>query len=205
MTPSPRLMAALLFCVSFGPLAKAHDHTNMTMPTMETAPLSGQSLYNLPNPWTTQNGETRQLVSLKGSPVVVAMVYTSCKEMCPLTVESMRKIGDAWAKKSKTPLRFALFTFDVDRDIPTRLKDYSLAHKLDDGNWTLFHGDEAAVRNLAATLGVSYRKDANGDFDHAYAITLLDADGAIAYQQAGTQQDMKEWMAQLTKLAGMRK
>lgn len=184
--------------LSFAQETHHHDHHAMMA---ESQPLSGKSLYNLTGQWTTQEGETAALSSLKGQPVIVAMAYTSCKEMCPLTVETMRKIAAEWAKRSQIPLRLAFFSFDVERDTPQHLKEYAEAKGLDAPQWTLFHGQPSAVRELAAALGVSYRQQDNGDFDHGYAITLLDAGGVIALQQTGLTQDMTEWMDALTKVA----
>lgn len=177
-----------------------HDHSMMDMPAM-TKPLSGESLYNLTGQWTDQDGKIVGLPSLAGQPVILAMAYTSCKEMCPLTVETMRKIALEWAKHSKAPLRLVFFSFDSDRDTPAHLKEYAAAHGLDSSQWTLLHGDPSTVRELAAALGIGFRKLDNGDFNHGYAITLLDPGGLIAYQQTGLTQDMAEWMAHLSKVA----
>ena len=49
-------------------------------------------------------------------------------------------------------------------DTPERLKAYAEDHGLDPAHWTLYHGDEKAVRELAAALGVRYRRDASGGF-----------------------------------------
>jgi protein SCO1/2 len=176
-----------------------HHHDHHAMEGM-TQPVSGQSLYNLSGQWTTQDGNTVGLASLAGQPVILAMAYTSCKEMCPLTVETMRKIALEWAKRSKAPVKLVFFSFDTDRDTPGHLKEYAEARGLDPAQWTLFHGDASAVRELAAALGISYRKQDNGDFDHGYAITLLDQGGVIAYQQTGLTQDNAEWMEHLGKV-----
>ncbi|MFO1488486.1 MAG: hypothetical protein U1F65_08410 [Verrucomicrobiota bacterium] len=41
------------------------------------------------------------------------------------------------------------------------------------------------VRELAALLGVNFRKDANGQFAHSNLITVLNAEGEIIFQQPG--------------------
>lgn len=203
MNTLSRLALALVAAALFGPLpALAHDHQHHHADMDMAQPMSGKSVYNLAGAWTDQDGRTVDLSSLRGQPVVVAMAYTSCKEMCPLTVETMRQIGAAWAKHSDRPLKLAFFSFDSARDTPQRLKEYAQTKGLDPAQWSLYHGDPAAVRMLAAVLGLSYRQDDKGDFDHSYAITLLDADGVVAYQRTGLQQDPADWVAQLAKLNG---
>ncbi len=202
--------ASIALAVAMAPYAlsaqEAHHHHSMEGHSMEgmegmTMPVSGQSLYNLSGRWTDQDGHTVGLSSLAGQPVILAMAYTSCKEMCPLTVESMHKIAQEWAKHSKAPVRLALFSFDSDRDTPAHLKEYAEARGMDPQQWTLFHGEPSSVRELAATLGIGFRKQDNGDFDHGYAIILLNRGGDIAYRQTGLSSNMDEWMDNLTKVS----
>ena len=192
------VLAIVLALTTASSAVWAHDHNDMMM--MADAPLAGASIYNLPSSWTNQDNIATPLPSLQGRPLVVAMIYTNCKEMCPLTVETMRQIGDEWAKHSHQTIHFALFSLDAARDTPEQLKTFAASRSLDPAQWTLFHGNAQAVRLLANTLGVSYSPQANGDFDHAYAITLLNAKGVAVYQQTGLQPDLKEWAAQLDKV-----
>jgi protein SCO1/2 len=97
-------------------------------------------------------------------------------------------------------VRLALFSFDSVLDTPERLKRYADDHGLDPARWSLFHGDADAVRELAAALGVSYRPDGKGGFDHSTVISLLDADGNVVFQQRGTQATPHELLAKLKNL-----
>lgn len=84
-------------------------------------------------------------------------------------------------------MRFAFFSFDPAADTPERLKLYAEGHGLDLSRWTLLRADEDAVRELAAALGVGYRADGQGGFDHDAVISLLDEKGDIVFQQRGAQ------------------
>ena len=192
-----RLAAAVLTGLMAGVVgsAHAHDHTHAEM---QAGPaVAGTSVYNLRSVWTTQDGTSVTLESLRGQPVVLAMAYTSCKDMCPMIVSDMMWIEDQAAKRAMTAVRFAFFSLDTEVDTPERLKDYALAHGLDPQRWTLFHGDKTAVRELAAVLGIRYRKVGAHDFDHSNMISLLDAEGNIAYQQIGTQADSMDFVKKL--------
>ncbi len=177
----------------------AHDHAHMRQ--MEAAkPLSGASIYNLDSLWTNQDGKSAVLASLRGEPVVIAMAYTSCKDICPLIVANMVSIEKHAKAKSLTKVRFAFFSLDSAIDTPERLRAYADEHGLDPTQWTLYHGDDHAVRELAAALGVRYRRDASGSIDHANIITLLDADGNIALQQASGQDAGIDFVSKLEAL-----
>jgi protein SCO1 len=180
-------------------VVNAHDHDHMPSMT-PTKPLSGTSLYQLPSAWTNQDGKAVKLASLRGEPVVVAMAYTSCKDICPMIVADMVAIEDRAREKSSTGLRFALFSIDTAIDTPERLKAYAGDHGLDLAHWTLFHGDDKAVRELAAALGVRYSRDASGGFDHSAMISLLDAEGNIVFQQLDAKLDVSEMVRKLEAL-----
>jgi protein SCO1/2 len=154
------------------------------------------SLYDaLTSTWTTQKGEHVKLASLAGKPVVIAMIYAHCRAMCPLTIADMKSIE---RKLGKGEARFVLVSFDPARDTPELLKQLALDDKLDD--WTLLGGSDGDVRELAAVLGVKYRK-AGDEFVHSAIITVLDERGAIIAQQVGTQRDDAALVEQVAKLA----
>ena len=173
-----------------------HEHHEMEAGTA----LPGASLYNLTSEWTTQEGRRGRLGWLQGRPVVAAMVYTSCKEMCPMTIEQIRQVQDEVTRRSLGPVHYVLWSFDSEKDTPQHLKDFAEARGLDPHDWTLMHGDPAAIRELAAVLGISYRRDAKGDFDHSYAITLLDGQGIVAYQQTGLRSNPDEFISRIAAM-----
>jgi protein SCO1 len=176
--------AAALLSVGAGPAA-AHDMQHMTMGA--PAEPTSASLYNLESTWTNEDGASVALNALGGKPVVAAMGYTSCKYMCPAIVADMM-----WIEKHLPPgaagrVSFAFFSIDSKVDTPARLKAYAEEHGFDPARWMLFHGDDDAVRELAAALGVGYLPDGQGGFDHAAVISLIDEKGEIVVQQRGAQ------------------
>jgi protein SCO1/2 len=50
-------------------------------------------------------------------------------------------------------------------------------------DWRLLRGSQDQVRELAAVLGVKYRKVSETDFAHSNTITILDADGTVSHQK----------------------
>ncbi|MGO8911088.1 MAG: SCO family protein [Bradyrhizobium sp.] len=190
----------LSFAISFLPWparVSAHDHDHMMK---ASEPLSGTSIYNLTSGWTSQDGKHVKLESLRGEPVVVTMGYTSCKDICPMIVADMVAIEDRAKEASLKGIRFAFFSLDSAIDTPERLTAYAKDHGLDPAHWTLYQGDDKAVRELAAALGVRYRRDASGGFDHSAIITILDADGRIVTQQLDAQANTEEMVKKLTTL-----
>lgn len=177
----------------------------LVLPAFADAPLPGASLYHLTGRWTDQDGHEISLAALRGEPVVLAMAYTRCKEMCPMTVLSMQRIERDWYKSSAHPVRFAFFSFDWANDKPALLKSYGEARGVDFAHWGLYQGQESAVRELAAALGIGFLREENGDFSHGYALSVLDEEGVLAYQQTGLQPDGADILAKLAELTSQRK
>lgn len=196
------LVIALAIATLPGFAHEAHHHhgSQQNLDQDRPQPLRGESIYNLDSSWTSQDGKQIKLATLQGRPVVVAMVYTSCQAACPMTISDLKRIEDALPAATKNQVRFAVFSFDSKRDTPAKLKEFVKARALDTSRWTLFHGEPSAVRKLSAVLGIRYKKDKNGDFDHSNVITILDKTGAIVHQQVGLRQDSKETVAKLTQI-----
>jgi protein SCO1/2 len=160
-----------------------------------------KSLFQLDSVWTSDTGRRVKLGVLRGRPQVVAMFFASCQFTCPLTVSDMQRIEAALPENLRTNTDFLLVSFDTERDTPTALKAYRAKRELSNQNWTLLHGEPDDVRELAALLGVIYRKDANGDFAHSNVITVLNAEGEIVYQQPGLNLPTDEIVAKLKTIS----
>jgi protein SCO1/2 len=138
------------------------------------------SVYDVGGAWRDQTGAVAPLESLRGTPTVVALMYTHCTSSCPIALATMRRIAAA-----TSGVRFVLVSLDPQRDTPGALAMYAREHELSPDRWTLLNGKDADVRALAAVLGLRYRRTSGDDVAHANALTLLDATGAIVRQQQG--------------------
>lgn len=183
--------------------------TNLTIaheghsPNDNLKPIMSESILNLKSEWTTQAGQPASIKDFGGKPFIVAMIYTSCDQACPLILEDLRKIEKGLSKKTSVRIPFLLFSFDTLKDTPLKLKAFALSRKLDLNHWTLLNGNTNAVRELAAVLGIRYKQNANGDFDHSNVITLIDAEGLIIEQQIGLHQEPQPLVDKALKLGGM--
>ncbi len=168
-------------CCAEKPAAPAKD---ACCAPMATAAFSKQSLYQLDASFTDDSGRPVTLGELRGRPVVLNMFFASCGYACPLTVTDMQAIRDRLPAEVRAQARFVLVSFDVARDTPAALNQYRAQRGLD-ASWTLLHGDDSAVRELAALLGVKYKQEAGGMFSHSNIVTVLNPEGEIAHQRIG--------------------
>ena len=84
------------------------------------------------------------------------------------------------------------------------LKAYRAKEKLALARWTLLRGKEDDVRELAALLGINYQRDAKGQFSHSNVITVLNAEGEVAFQLTGLNKDPQETVAAIEKLLAVK-
>ena len=166
------------------------------------AALPGTSLYNLDSHWVTQEGARIALSSLSGKLVVAAMGYAQCKDICPAVVADMMWIDKHLPPGAASRVEFVFFTFDSVADTPERLRLYADGHGLDLSHWLLLGADDDTVRELAAALGVGYRPDGQGGFNHTAVISLLDARGNVVFQQRGTEARSEELLAKVSGIIG---
>ena len=160
----------------------------------------GVSILDLASTWRDQTGAERTLAELRGGVRVVALVYTSCRATCPLIVADLKRIEASLPAARRADVQFVLVSLDPARDTPGRLAEWAASTRLDPARWMLLAGSDDAVRELAATLDVRYQRQADGEMAHTNAITVLDAAGAIAHQQAGLGDPAGETVAALARL-----
>ncbi|GBG14915.1 protein SCO1/2 [Novimethylophilus kurashikiensis] len=186
---------AILFMYGV-PQAWGHEHTSgMSM----TEPQTG-SIYNLKDTWTTSEGKNFQLTELAGRPVVMSMIYTSCKEVCPRIVEDMKKIERTLPPELVGRVQFAVFSFDTQRDTIDKLKEYAKAHHIDTPTWLIARSDAGAIRRLSIALGMKYKKLRDGDFEHDTLISVVDQYGVISYRVNNFTHETDETISAIKKM-----
>jgi len=176
-----RFSGSIFFAIAMGVAANG-----VTAPLAEEgkAQLPGDSIYQLPASLTDQDGQTFNLSSLRGRPVIVSMFYHSCQFVCPMLIDTLRMTQDSLPPEERGRVSFLIVTFDPARDDVAVLKSVAEAHKLDRQQWTVARTNPIMVRKLAAVLGIQFRLLANGDYNHSTTLILLDAQGRIVGRTA---------------------
>lgn len=140
--------------------------------------LPGDSLYRLGPRLTDQDGRPFDLATLRGGPVLVSMFYSSCEMVCPVLFETIAQTVKALPGGAQERIRILMVTFDPERDTVAVLKDTAGKHGCD-RRWTLVRGSSEDAREIAAVLGVQYRRLPSGEFNHSSSVLLLDPQGRI--------------------------
>jgi protein SCO1/2 len=154
-------------------------------PPPATAPLPGRSLHHWTGRLTDQRGTELDLGELRGHPVLVAMFYASCTSVCPMLIAQLQQVDRALPQHAQAATRVLLVSLDPERDTPERLAKLAKRHGVDDPRWYFARTSEAGVQELAALLGVSFRRLPGGEISHSPLIALLDSEGVVVARREG--------------------
>ncbi|MFC0263172.1 SCO family protein [Fontibacter flavus] len=151
----------------------------------ETGKFDELSIYQLPSVWNTQHGESIEFKDLKGKPLVVVMIYISCKTACPRLVADMRMIEEKVSLKKGKNIQYVLVSIDPINDTPEKLKAFAKENGMEDQKWLFLQGTEDGVRDFANIVAVKYKQINPIDFSHSNIISVFDKDGVMQYQKEG--------------------
>jgi protein SCO1/2 len=171
-------------------------------PASAAGPLPGDSLWQLPVDLVDQDGHPFRLASLRGTPVIASMFYSSCEMVCPLIFETIRMTLKQAGPQVAARTRVLMVSFDPKRDTVPVLKQ-TAADRHCDARWTLARGTEDAARQVAAVMGIQFRRLPGGSFNHSSQVDLLDVDGRVVERTGKLGEVDPAFLQHLQKLAGV--
>lgn len=120
-----------------------------------------------------------------GKPLIISMVYTSCYQICPMTIRHLANVVDK-AKEAlgEDSFNVAVIGFDTQFDSPQRMKHFAKQQGIEDKGWYVLSTDEKTIKKLSKDLGFIYFSSPNG-FDHVVQATIIDDKGEIYRQVYG--------------------
>ncbi len=166
-------------------------------PVEAALPFTAESLYQLDVSFTDDTGKAFSLGELRGRPVALNLFFASCGYACPLTVTDLLSVQSSLPADVRERTVFVLVSFDTERDTTAVLAQYRQQRQLD-GNWIILRGTDDAVRELAALVGVKYKREADGSFAHSNVVTILNAQGEIIHQRLGLKGGLEAAITALT-------
>jgi protein SCO1/2 len=116
-----------------------------------------------------EHGQAVKLADLRGTPVVVTFLYTTCEDTCPITVDQIR--GGLDELGHDVPV--VAVSVDPANDTARAAKRFSLRRQMT-GRMCWVLGDKAQLQRLWASYGVQPQSDKE---EHSASTVLLDATG----------------------------
>lgn len=136
---------------------------------------------------TDHRGRKLRLDDLRGRPIVISPVYTSCFHICPTTTTHLKRAADvAFDLLGGQAFTVLTIGFDTPHDTPERMRDYARARGIDSAQWVFASADAATAARLLDEIGFMYAP-AGGAFEHLIQATVVD-DRGVVYRQVYGQQ-----------------
>jgi len=166
----------VLLCVAFVAIVLgAFIYSVLREPLLDEAVLREQGTYILPKPreiapfhLVDQSGATFDNSSLLGHWSLLFFGYTSCPDICPVTLSVLaqmeKKLADSGDQDLLDQLRVYLISVDPERDSAQALGKYVGAFS---PRFTGVTGSREAIAALATQLNVAFMKVPAGDGNYA--------------------------------------
>jgi protein SCO1/2 len=135
--------------------------------------------------FTAADGTPLALEQLRGKPVVLSLVYTSCFQVCSgLTLRLRETVKVAQSVLGSTSFAVLTVGFDTANDTPQRMGLYARERGADLPGWHFVAADPATIERLTRDVGFTWAASAKG-FDHVTQTTILDGTGRVVLQVYG--------------------
>jgi protein SCO1/2 len=122
---------------------------------------------------TTQDGATVHLYDdlLKGKSVAINVIYTSCKDECPLETARLAQLQRLLGERMGKDIFFYSITIDPKRDKPEVLKAYAQKYGVGPG-WLFLTGKDEDIRLATRKLGLSRVRDSASKDGHSASLMI---------------------------------
>lgn len=132
-----------------------------------------------------RRGRPVSMADLRGRPLLISLVYTSCADICSVTTRHLAAAVEvAQEALGADSFRVVTIGFDAGRDTPQAMAAFARQQGVTSASWRFLSADTATVERLAEDLGFVFRASPKG-FDHLLQATLVDGEGRVHRQLYG--------------------
>jgi protein SCO1 len=124
-----------------------------------------------------QHGNAVSLASLRGKPVLIDFIYTSCASTCPLLTSKMAAVARELGPALGADVKIVSITLDPEHDTPAELAKYARDHEADGSGWIFLTGTPARVDQVLALFKLKRMRENDGSIMHSVSAFLLGPDG----------------------------
>ena len=132
-----------------------------------------------------QNGNQVTLTSLKGKPMVVDFIYTSCPGPCLMETAKLANVALRLGSDIGSKVTIVSISVDPEHDGPKQLLDYSRQQGADEKGWYFLTGGPAEVDQALAGFKLSRQVEPDGSVGHLVDMMLIGPDGRLIREYNG--------------------
>jgi protein SCO1/2 len=127
-----------------------------------------------------QAGQPVTLSSLKGKPVLLDFIYTSCPGPCLVLTARMKKIARDLGPQLGRDITMVSITVDPEHDGPKQLAYYVKEQGANFPGWHFLTGTPQQIDDVMANFKLKRVKESDGSVDHIIDFFMLSPDGREA-------------------------
>jgi protein SCO1/2 len=151
-------LLALAGCMALAGFAAAHDgpHAKKALPASDFSAIEKKSRdYFSDAPLVDQQGKPVRFYSdaLKGHTVLINVIYTECKDACPLITRTLVDVRKALGSEAPQSIRFISISVDPERDTPAALRKFARDNEAEYPDWLFLTGRKSVVDGVTRKLG----------------------------------------------------
>jgi protein SCO1 len=140
------------------------------------------------------------LSSLKGKPVLVDFIYTSCPGPCLTLTRKMARIAQNFAPQLGSSFTMVSITIDPEHDGPAQLAAYMKGQGIDSKGWLFLTGSPANIERVLAAFQLRRKRDADGTVEHVEGVFMLGPDGHELREYDGAVVKVRTIIVELDKV-----
>jgi protein SCO1 len=150
LSPAFRLAAvcAVVFAIAFAIPAAAETQQPATSENGLSRPVPAQVNYLPPVMLIDQLGKPVSLSSVKGKPVLIGFIHTSCKGVCEMMTAKMKQVAGSLGSQFNSSVTMVSITTDPEEDGPAALLKYAKAQGVDASGFLFLTGKTQQIDGL---------------------------------------------------------
>ena len=187
MTTTPRrllstasLVSSLLaavFAMAFAMSAGAETQQPASSESGLGRPVPSQVDYLPPLMLIDQLGKPVSLSSVKGKPVLIGFIHTSCKGVCEMMTAKMKQVAGSLGSQFNSSVTMVSITTDPEEDGPAALLKYAKAQGVDARGFLFLTGKTQQIDGLLKLYAVP-EEGPDEATTHVLDLFLIAADGS---------------------------
>jgi len=132
-----------------------------------------------------QHGNQVSLASLKGKPLVVDFIYTSCKGECLMETAKLTNVAIRLGPDLGSKVTIVSISVDPEHDGPKQLLDYARQQGADKKGWYFLTGSPGNIDKALAGFKLSRQVMPDGSVGHLVDMMLIGPDGRLVNEYNG--------------------
>ncbi len=132
-----------------------------------------------------QNGNHVSLASLKGKPLVVDFIYTSCQGECLMETAKLTNVALRLGPELGSKVTIVSISVDPEHDGPKQLLDYARQQGADEKGWYFLTGGTGDIDKALAGFKLIRQVMPDGSVGHLVNMMLIGPDGRLVREYNG--------------------